>query len=177
MPQSDAKIPIQHFDDGDTMLTTLDIDPKLLDRRLESGLVAATGLIIAEFLQEVRNRSHPEELTATLAGLPYLGATKEAWTRAGQLAFELHQREGRHPSDRLPRCRSGPGARPPGVHVGQALSASTQPGPSTDQRCRWVHGNSGHGTTGLYPWAASLGKDASWSARMAPDPIPPHGGL
>lgn len=63
-----------------------------LRRLLQSRRVVMVGVIMAELLQGTRNQVEFAQLQTRLAHLPYLEATKEAWARAGQMAFELRQR-------------------------------------------------------------------------------------
>jgi len=63
-----------------------------LDRLLETGEAAICGVIEAELVAGLRNRTEREELVSLLDGCDYLEVSRADWRRAGELAGQLKDR-------------------------------------------------------------------------------------
>jgi predicted nucleic acid-binding protein len=63
-----------------------------LDRLLENGEAAICGVIEAELVAGLRNRTEREELVSLLEGCDYLEVSRADWRRAGELAGQLKDR-------------------------------------------------------------------------------------
>ena len=82
---ADSSVWIEYFRPGESPVQGV------LQRLLEQGEVAVTGVVLAEVLRGVRSEREYGLLVGLMGGLPYVEATKESWVRCGDITRQLRE--------------------------------------------------------------------------------------